>query len=82
MLEYNILLTWSDPDNCYITAVPALPGCMSNGSTIKQAIQNTNTIINEWIEICKESNIQVPKSDGHELIIVSTPKKLFNSIFP
>ena len=49
MYKYPILLYWSEDDNCYITSVPDLPGCMSDGKTPEEAIKNTQVIIKEWI---------------------------------
>ena len=41
MYKYQIILYWSEIDNCYVTEVPELPGCMSDGKNPTEAIQNT-----------------------------------------
>ena len=51
MYKYPILLYWSDDDNCFITSVPDLPGCMSDGKTPEEAIRNTQVITNIFVII-------------------------------
>lgn len=61
MYKYAMLLQWSEPDNCYIVSVPDLPGCMADGKTPKEAIENAQIIISEWIECAKEDGDPIPK---------------------
>lgn len=61
MYKYPILLYWSDDDNCYVTSVPDLPGCMSDGKTPEEAIRNTQTIIKEWIDAAMEDGEEIPE---------------------
>ncbi|MCR4609774.1 MAG: DUF4065 domain-containing protein [Eubacterium sp.] len=60
MSKYNIAFYYSDQDDAYITCVPELPGCMADGKTISEAIGNTDTVIDEWIETANEDGIEVP----------------------
>ena len=76
MYKYPILLYWSEDDNCYITSVPDLPGCMSDGKTPEEAIKNTQVIIKEWIESALEDGkrfqsrpIMVQKKQMHNTIL-------------
>lgn len=39
--KYPIVLYWSEDDNCYITSVPNLPRCMSDGMIPEEVIKNT-----------------------------------------
>ena len=59
--KYSILIQWSEEDNCYVTSVPDLPGCMSDGKTPEEAIKNTQVIISEWIEAAQEAGKEIPK---------------------
>lgn len=61
MNDYKIAFYYSPDDEAYITCVPELPGCMSDGKTIEDAIGNTHEIINEWIETAEEFGDPVPK---------------------
>lgn len=80
MQNYNILLAYSPTDECYVTAVPALPGCMSDGHTIKKALDNTDRIIQEWLDNAKEHNEPIPEPDGKELTLVPTLDQLFDKL--
>ena len=59
--KYSILIQWSEEDNCYVTSVPDLPGCMSDGKTPEEAIKNTQVIISEWIETAQELGRAIPQ---------------------
>jgi len=52
---------WSEIDNCYITEVPELPGCMSDGETPTEAVQNTQEVIKIWLECAKEDGKEIPE---------------------
>lgn len=61
MYKYQTFMYWSEPDNCYVTEVPDLPGCMADGKTPMEAIENTQVIISEWIEAAKEDGDIIPE---------------------
>ena len=64
MNHYEIIIYWSTEDNCYISEVPELPGCMADGKTREEVLKNTETIINEWIETAKEEGREIPVPKG------------------
>lgn len=37
----------SEDDNCYIAEIPALAGCMADGSTEEEATDNIKTVAGE-----------------------------------
>ena len=45
----------------FIATVPDLPGCMSDGETPQEALQNAEDAIQSWIEAAAELGHQVPK---------------------
>jgi antitoxin HicB len=45
----------------YLIEFPDLPGCMSDGETVDEAIKNGNDAIQAWIATAKEVNRQIPK---------------------
>ena len=61
--KYEIIIYWSKDDNSFIAEVPELPGCMSDGNSYKEALENVEEIIEEWIETAKKlkRNIPAPK---------------------
>lgn len=36
--RYEIILYWSETDDCFIAEVPELPGCMADGGARQEAI--------------------------------------------
>ena len=64
MYKYEIILYWSKDDNAYIAEVPELPGCSADGETQKQALENIETVIGEWIETAKSIGRNIPEPRG------------------
>lgn len=64
MYKYEIILYWSAEDNAYIAEVPELPGCAADGETQKQALENAQVIIAEWIETAEEMGREIPTPRG------------------
>ncbi len=64
MNNYEIIIFWSKDDNCFIAEVPELSGCMADGKTQMEALQNAQTIINDWIETAKQLGRNIPEPKG------------------
>lgn len=64
MYKYEIILYWSTDDDSYIAEVPELPGCSADGITQKQALENIEVIISEWIETAKSTGREIPTPRG------------------
>lgn len=62
--KYEIIIYWSEQDNAFIAEVPELPGCMADGDTRAEALENAETIINEWIETARELGRDIPPPKG------------------
>lgn len=45
----------------YLATVPDLPGCMSDGETPEEALNNVQEAIASWIEAAKEWKQDIPK---------------------
>ncbi len=58
---YELIIDWSDDDQCYVVKVPDLPGCMAHGNTRQQAVKMAEEAIELWIETAKEYGVPVPK---------------------
>lgn len=37
---YEMIIYWSKADICYLVEVPELPGCMADGKTRIEAVEN------------------------------------------
>ena len=64
MSKYEIIMYWSQEDQGFIAEVPELPGCAADGSTYQQALANVEVVIQEWLEIAKESGRPIPQPKG------------------
>lgn len=64
MHKYERIIYWSKDDDAFIVEVPELPGCMADVETIQEAIQNSETIISEWLEVAKERVQEIPEPKG------------------
>lgn len=62
--KYEVIIYWSKADDSFIAEVPELPGCMSDGSTKVEALENVNTIILEWLETAKSLGRTIPEPKG------------------
>ena len=62
--RYEIIIYWSKEDNAYLAEVPELPGCMADGESYQQALQNAEVIIQEWVETAEELGRQIPGPRG------------------
>ena len=64
MYKYELIVFWSEEDECFVVEVPELPGCMADGKTYDEAIKNTEIIISEWIETARGLNRHIPEPRG------------------
>lgn len=64
MYKYERIIYWSADDQSFIVEVPELPGCMADGKTVKEAIDNAEIVIQEWIEVAKERGQEIPEPKG------------------
>jgi predicted RNase H-like HicB family nuclease len=64
MSKYEIIIYWSEEDKLFLAEVPELDGCMADGKSYKEALENAEIVIKEWIEIAKESGRSIPEPKG------------------
>lgn len=64
MTKYEIILYWSPDDNAFIAEVPELAGCMADGETRADALENAERVIAEWIEVAQELGREIPVPKG------------------
>ena len=62
--KYEIIIFWSEEDEAFVAEVPELPGCMADGKTYREALENAEQIIGEWIETAREEGRPVPQPKG------------------
>jgi predicted RNase H-like HicB family nuclease len=62
--RYEIIIYWSKDDASFVAEVPELPGCMADGASYADALQNAQTAISEWIETARSLNRPIPEPRG------------------
>ena len=67
MDKYSKIIYWSDDDNRFIVEVPELAGCMADGATPEEALQNVSTVIAEWIETAEILGREIPEPAGRRV---------------
>jgi len=62
-LKYEVIIYWSERDNAFIAEVPELSGCMADGSTYFEALENVQIVIDEWLETANllKRSIPIPR---------------------
>jgi predicted RNase H-like HicB family nuclease len=60
-IKYELIIYWSEVDNCFIVEVPELAGCMADGKTYQEAVSNAEIIIQEWLETAQELGREIPQ---------------------
>ena len=66
MPAYSMIVSWSEYDQCYLVSVPDLPGCMADGATPDEAVDNVKKVIAEWIDTARELGRAIPEPAFHQ----------------
>ena len=69
-MKFRVLLE-IDEDGMFVAEVPTLPGCVSQGKTREEALQNAREAISAYLESLRENGDPIPPSIGEEVIDVS-----------
>lgn len=62
--RYEIVIFWSDEDECFIAEVPELPGCMADGTTYQEAVTQAESAIRDWVVTALQLGRAVPEPKG------------------
>jgi predicted RNase H-like HicB family nuclease len=63
-IRYEVIIYWSEPDQAFLAEVPELAGCAADGPTYREALENVEIVIGEWIETAKELGRSIPTPRG------------------
>jgi len=69
-MKYRVLIA-QDEDGVYVVDVPALPGCISQGKTRAEALNNIQEAIEAYLESLRAHDEPVPPSIDEEVIEVA-----------
>ena len=69
-MRYRALIE-QDEDGVYVAEVPALPGCISQGRTRSEAVDNVREVIVAYLESLAALGDPVPPSISEEVVEVA-----------
>lgn len=64
------VIIYPGEDGYFVVECPSLPGCISQGKTKEEAIENIREAIQLYIEVLKEKGQPVP-SDRFETLLIA-----------
>ena len=67
-MKLTVMLEPSDEDGLTVL-VPALPGCISEGSTRKEALNNIREAIQLYLEPVEDDLVTQPEAELLELVV-------------
>jgi predicted RNase H-like HicB family nuclease len=69
-MKYRVFIE-QDEDGMFVAEVPALPGCISQGNTRREALRNIQEAIALYLESLKAHNEPIPPSINEEVVEVA-----------
>ena len=70
-MKYRVTIE-QDEDGMFVAEVPALPGCLSQGATRAEVLDNIQEAIKVYLESLKAHDEPVPPSISEEVVEVTT----------
>ena len=69
-MKYRVFIE-QDEDGVFVAEAPALPGCISQGDTREEALQNIQEAIAAYLESLNAHNEPIPPSIYEEVVEVA-----------
>jgi predicted RNase H-like HicB family nuclease len=63
--RFKVILEWNEDDGGHTVTVPTLPGCITEGDTVDQALERAQKAIEGHIEALKLVGKPAPEGDVH-----------------
>ena len=64
------VIVYPGEDGFWVVECPSLPGCVSQGKTKEEAIENIKEAIDLYVETLKEDNLPIPPEKFEALAVV------------
>lgn len=68
-MKYRVLIE-QDEDNVFVAEVPSLPGCVTQGTTRDEALENAREAIAAYLDSLEEHGDPVPPPITEEIVEV------------
>ncbi len=62
-INYPIIIYPSD-EGGYVAEVPTLKGCLAQGETIQECLEELETLLTLWIETARKNKLNIPSADS------------------
>jgi len=69
-MKYRVIIE-QDEDGMYVAECPALPGCISQGRTREEALENIRDAIKGYLESLRKHDEPIPPPIEEEIVEVS-----------
>jgi len=69
-MKYRIFIE-KDEDGIFVAECPALPGCISQGNSRREAVQNITDAIAGYLESLKKHSEPIPPPISEEIVEVA-----------
>ena len=69
-MKYRVLIE-QDEEGVFVAEVPSLPGCISQGETRAQALDNIKEAIAGYLESLEAHNEPIPPTISEEIVEIS-----------
>ena len=69
VLKYTVIFEPAE-EGGYVVSVPALPGCVTEGDTLEEAIEMVKDAISGYIASLKKHREPIPEETGPSLVSV------------
>ncbi len=70
-MRYRVVIE-VDEDGMFVVECPALPGCVSQGATRQEALENIKDAMEGYIESLRKHDEPIPPSISEEIVEVGT----------
>ena len=69
-MDFRVVID-QDEDGVFVAEVPALPGCVTQGTTRREAVANAQEAIASYLESLSERDEPIPASIHEEFVEVA-----------
>jgi predicted RNase H-like HicB family nuclease len=69
-MKYRVIIE-QDEEGTFVAQCPSLPGCISQGKTRKEAVNNIEDAMNGYLESLKKHREPIPPSIEEETIEIN-----------